>query len=153
HVKGLDVIEGATRDVRILPRADVRLDWRVRAQQVRTAVITGKALTDEESDALELELPVNIPGVKLSQAKGGSLDAGAAALFELAFPAKIQPGSRLLSVRVSPSIAGALFGALDYLTTFPYGCVEQTMSSFLPNIVVTQAVKDLGLKVSLDTAA
>ena len=43
------------------------------------ASITGKALTDEESDALELELPVNIPGVKLSQARGGSLTAGGSA--------------------------------------------------------------------------
>jgi len=50
----------------------------------------------------------------------------------------VQPGSRLLGIRVSPSIAGSLFGALDYLTAFPYGCVEQTMSSFLPNIVVTK---------------
>ncbi len=152
-LKGLDVLDGATRDVRVLPRGEARLDWRVRAQQVRTAVITGKALTDEESDALELELPINIPGVKLGMAKGGSLNAGAAASFDLAFPAKVQPGSRLLTVRISPSIAGSLFGALDYLTTFPYGCVEQTMSSFLPNIVVTQAVNELGLKVSLDTAA
>jgi uncharacterized protein YfaS (alpha-2-macroglobulin family) len=152
-VKGLDVLDGSTRDVHVLPRTEVRLDWRVRAQQVRNAVITGKALSDEESDALELELPVNIPGVKLSQARGGSLAAGSSAAFDLAFPAKVQPGSRLLGVRISPSIAGSLFGALDYLTTFPYGCVEQTMSSFLPNIVVTQAVNELGLKVSLDNAA
>jgi alpha-2-macroglobulin len=152
-LKGLDVLEGATREIRVLPRAEVRLDWRVRAQQVRNAVVTGKALTDEESDAFELELPVNIPGVKLSQARGGSVTAGSSAAFDLTFPAKVQPGSRLLGIRVSPSIAGSLFGALDYLTTFPYGCVEQTMSSFLPNIVVTQAVNELGLKVSLDTAA
>ena len=66
----------------------------MRAQQVRNAVVTGKALTDEESDALELELPVNIPGVKLSQARGGSLAAGGSADFDLAFPAKVQPGSR-----------------------------------------------------------
>jgi uncharacterized protein YfaS (alpha-2-macroglobulin family) len=152
-VKGLDVVEGSTRDVRVAPRAESRLDWRVRAQQVRSAVVTGKALTDEESDALELELPVNIPGVKQSQARGGALAAGSAAAFDLTFPAKVQPGSRLLGIRISPSIAGSLFSALDYLTTFPYGCVEQTMSSFLPNIVVTQAVNELGLKVSLDTAA
>jgi uncharacterized protein YfaS (alpha-2-macroglobulin family) len=151
-LKGLDVLEGVTRDVRVLPRAEVRLDWRVRAQQVRNAVVTGKALSDEESDALELELPVNIPGVKLGQARGGSLAAGSSAAYDLTFPAKVQPGSRLLGIRVSPSIAGSLFGALDYLTTFPYGCVEQTMSSFLPNIVVTQAVNELGLKASLDTA-
>src|SRR4029077_6918331 len=43
--------------------------------------------------------------------------------------------------------------ALDYLTSFPYGCVEQTMSSFLPDIVVQAAVRDLGLKANLDDAA
>jgi hypothetical protein len=152
-LKGLDVLDGAARDVQVQSRGEVRLDWRVRAQQVRTAIVTGKALTDEESDALELELPVNIPGVKLSQARGGALASGATSDMDLTFPDKIQPGSRLLGIRLSPSIAGSLFGALDYLTTFPYGCVEQTMSSFLPNIVVTQAVNDLGLKVSLDTAS
>jgi uncharacterized protein YfaS (alpha-2-macroglobulin family) len=39
-------------------------------------------------------------------------------------------------------VTGTLFGALDYLTTFPYGCTEQTMSSFLPNIIVAQTVKE-----------
>jgi len=34
-------------------------------------------------------------------------------------------------------------GALDYLTSYPYGCTEQTMSSFLPNVVVAQALKDV----------
>jgi alpha-2-macroglobulin len=36
-----------------------------------------------------------------------------------------------------------MFGALDYLTGYPYGCVEQTMSSFLPNVIVAQALKDV----------
>jgi len=151
--KGLDVLEGATRDVDVPSRGEAKVDWRVRARQVRTATLTGKALTDEESDALELELPVNVPGVKLSQARGGSLNAGASAAFDLTFPDKVEPGSRLLAIRVSPSIAGSLFGALEYLTSFPYGCVEQTMSSFLPNVIVTQVVRDLGLKVNLDQAA
>ena len=149
-VKGLDVLDGATRDVQVMARGEVRLDWRVRAQQVRSATLTGKALTDEESDALELELPVNIPGVKLTEARGGALPAGASTAFDMTFPPKVQLGSRLLSIRVSPSIAGGLFGALGYLITFPYGCVEQTMSSFLPNIVVTQAIRELGLKTTLD---
>ena len=46
---------------------------------------------------------------------------------------------------IAPSVAATLFGALDYLTTYPYGCTEQTMSSFLPNIVVSRAVRDLGI--------
>ena len=150
---GLEILEGATKDVQIPSRGEQKVDWRVRAAQVRAASITGKALTDEESDALELDLPVNVPGVKLSRAHGGSLAAGGSAAFDLAFPDKVVPRSRSISLRVSPSLVGSLFAALDYLTSFPYGCVEQTMSSFLPDITVQQAVRDLNLKVDLDQAA
>ena len=89
----------------------------------------------------------------MAQSRGGALSAGGTAAFDLAFPDKVQPGSRSLSVRLAPSIAGSLFGALDYLISFPYGCVEQTMSSFLPNITVQRAVKDLGIKTDIDEAA
>jgi len=162
-VRGLDVLEGATKDVPIPSRGEATVNWRVRAQQTRGVTLTAKALTNEESDALEIELPVNFAGVKLSQSKGGSMlggqsaatggASGNSASFDVTFPEKIEAGSRSLSIRVSPSIAGALFGALDYLTSFPYGCVEQTMSSFLPDIVVKDALHGLNLKVDLDEAA
>jgi uncharacterized protein YfaS (alpha-2-macroglobulin family) len=152
-VKGLDVLDGAPKDILIPHRGEVRVDYRVRAQQVRSATVTGKALTDEESDAMELDLPVNIPGVPLSASRGGTLANGGDASFDLTFPDKVQSGSRSLAIALSPSIAGSLFGALDYLTSFPYGCVEQTMSSFLPNIVVRQAMRDLKLKENIDEAA
>src|SRR5215510_7838838 len=58
-------------------------------------------------------------------------------------PANADMNSRRLRVEVAPSIAGTLFGALDYLTTYPYGCTEQTMSSFLPNVIVSQTLKDV----------
>jgi len=153
HVAGLDVLEGSSQEVQIPSRGEAKVDWRVRAKAVRGATVTGRAITDEESDALELELPVNVPGVKLSQARGGALRDTGAAAFDLTFPPQVAPGSRKLAIRVSPSIAGSLFGALEYLTSFPYGCVEQTMSSFLPNIIVRQAVRDLGLKVDLNQVA
>ena len=151
-VTGLQILEGATRDVQIPSRGEAKVDWRVQAGRVHTASITGKALTDEESDALQLDLPVNVPGVKLALARGGSLPAGGSAAFDLTFPDKVEPGSRSISVQVSPSLVGSLFAALDYLTSFPYGCVEQTMSSFLPDITVQAAVRDLNVKTNLDQA-
>ena len=153
NVDGLDVIEGATREVPIPSRGEVRVDWRVRARNVRQAVITGKALTNEESDAMELTLPVNPYGVKLSLARAGSLDLPAAeSEVELTFPPAPHPSSRALELDVSPSLAGTIFSALEYLTSYPYGCTEQTMSSFLPNIVVAKAMKDLGVKSNVDPA-
>ena len=70
------MLGGATKDIAIPSRGEARVDWRVRAQQVRSATVIGKALTDEESDALELTLPVNIPGVKLGEARGGVTPGG-----------------------------------------------------------------------------
>ncbi len=149
-LKGLEVLDGSTRDVEIPSRGEVKLDWRVRPAAVASASIVGKALTDEESDAMELDLPVEVPGVKLTGARGGTVAPGGTAAFDLAFPEQIRPGSRRLTIHLSPSLVGALFGALDYLTSFPYGCVEQTMSSFLPNVVVRQSLRDLGLSVDVN---
>ncbi len=44
---------------------------------------------------------------------------------------------------LAPSLAGSLFGALDFLTAYPYGCTEQTVSSFFPNLAVVRALDEL----------
>ncbi len=46
---------------------------------------------------------------------------------------------------LAPSLAGSMLGALDFLTGYPYGCTEQTLSSFLPNLVVARALAQLKL--------
>jgi uncharacterized protein YfaS (alpha-2-macroglobulin family) len=43
------------------------------------------------------------------------------------------------------SMSGTLLNGLEYLTGYPYGCVEQTMSRALPNAVVTHASAELGV--------
>jgi uncharacterized protein YfaS (alpha-2-macroglobulin family) len=48
-------------------------------------------------------------------------------------------------------VAGAIarriraWARLDFLTEYPYGCTEQTLSSFLPNLLVTRALTELKL--------
>jgi hypothetical protein len=59
----------------------------------------------------------------------------------------IPPGVLDLStvrIELSRSVAGSLLTGLDYLTGYPYGCVEQTMSRALPNAVVGRAFNQLG---------
>jgi hypothetical protein len=86
ELKGLDILDGGTKDVQIPSRGEAKVNWRVRVQQVRSATITGKALTNEESDALEMDLPVNVPGVKLTGAHGGAISPGGNAAFDVTFP-------------------------------------------------------------------
>lgn len=148
---GLDVIEGATQDVNIPSKSEVKVDWRVRAENVLQGTILAKALTDQESDAMELTLPVIPYGTRMATPLSGSINEPKGETSQdVNFPDRSEPTGSSLQVDLSPSAAGAIFGALEYLTSYPYGCTEQTMSSFLPDVIVADAVKQLGLKPMMD---
>ncbi|PYX89728.1 MAG: alpha-2-macroglobulin, partial [Acidobacteria bacterium] len=150
-VSGLDVLQGVTTDITVPTKGEAKVDWRVKAQNVRGASLVAKALTNEESDAMQLDLPVVPFGVKMADAKSGSVaSASGQQDVTINFPAGTELSSHALDLSVTPSVAGTIFGALDYLTSYPYACTEQTMSSFLPNIVVAKAVQELGLKATIN---
>ncbi len=50
-----------------------------------------------------------------------------------------------LSVEVSPSLAASMQSGLTYLDDYPYLCMEQTVSRFLPNVITSRALKDAGI--------
>lgn len=153
EVQGADVIEGGARDVQVTSRGMAQVNFRLKARTPGKLVLLGRALTDEESDALELTIPIEPYGVKMSDAKAGSLPGSTGeAAAEFAFPADANPAARALEISLTPSLAGVVFGALDYLTSFPYGCTEQTMSSFLPNVIVSRATRELGLRRNVNEA-
>ncbi len=85
-------------------------------------------------------------GLQQSVAQSGALRSDKDEIkSSLVLPQDVNADASTLRIDLAPSIAGTLMSALDFLATYPYGCVEQTMSSFLPNILVTKAIKDLGL--------
>jgi uncharacterized protein YfaS (alpha-2-macroglobulin family) len=152
QTRGLDLQDGGPRQAVVATKGDQRQDWHVHAQNVHESDLLAKALTNEESDALELTLPVIPFGVKLTDSKSGAVSAASGQeQATVNLPGDPNTASPTLNVSISPSIAGSIFGALDYLTAYPYGCTEQTMSSFLPNIVVARAMKDLNLESTINT--
>jgi hypothetical protein len=50
-----------------------------------------------------------------------------------------------LSIEVSPSLAASVQDGLTYLEQYPYLCIEQTVSRFLPNVITTRALEAAGL--------
>jgi uncharacterized protein YfaS (alpha-2-macroglobulin family) len=153
-VEGLDVVSGTTREIDVPSGGDVPVSWLVRATAVGSAKLTAKALTHEESDAIETTLPVHPMGVKLRVGNSGILRLTTAGHTEaVAFPADSDPQTRKITIQIAPSLAATVVEGLDYLTTYPWGCTEQTMSSLVPNIVVTTAMKQLGIKSDVDPAA
>lgn len=143
-VTGANLIGSADQTVTIDKQGEYRVDWQISAPQTGEVRLLAKALTNTESDAVELALDVVPRGLREAKVqRWETSDEVAEQQFSLDLPANADVNSRKLRVEVAPSIAGTLFGALDYLTTYPYGCTEQTMSSFLPNVIVSQTLKDV----------
>ena len=108
-------------------------------------MFTATASTGTDRDALELTIPVLPYGVKREVSSTGSLAGGGETTQSLQVPASANPAARTVRVSLAPSMAGALLGAARLPHQLPYGCTEQTLSSFIPNLVVTRALTDLQL--------
>jgi uncharacterized protein YfaS (alpha-2-macroglobulin family) len=146
QAEGVELAGDAESSVTVPRNGEAVVTWTVRAPRIGEATFLSKALTDEESDALELTVPVKPWGLQSNAALSGSSSSPEAQINEkIVLPADINAEASSLRIDLAPSVAGTLMSALDFLASYPYGCVEQTMSSFLPNILVTKAVKDLGL--------
>ena len=144
--QGVDLLSPAETTVNIPKNGEAVVTWNVRASKISQAKFVAKALTDEESDALELDMPVEPWGLQQSAAQSGALRNDKDEIKRsLVLPQDVNADASTLRIDLAPSVAGTLMSALDFLASYPYGCVEQTMSSFLPNILVTKAIKDLGL--------
>ncbi len=150
-VSGVDTMSGQTQKIDIPAKGENYAEWRVKARVTGDAVLTAKALTNEESDALEMTLPILPYGVKQRAAGTGVVFSGAGQnQWSYQYPSASDAGTRALTITVAPSVAGTVFDALDYLTSYPWGCTEQTMSAFLPDLIVAQAVDKLHLKSPID---
>ncbi|MDR0611408.1 MAG: alpha-2-macroglobulin, partial [Planctomycetaceae bacterium] len=129
--------------IKIAPDSEARIDWLVEAKTVGNTVIRMKALTDEESDAMEKTLPIYVHGML----KQDSFSAYIAPekdseTITVQVPAERKPEQTKLTVQFSPTLAASMIDALPYLVDYPYGCTEQTLNRFLPTVIVHKLLSD-----------
>lgn len=148
EVTGLDREANAPASVNgiaLASRAEQRDDWRFGAAAPGTATITATARTESDTDAVELPVPIVPYGLRRETGASGAIAGAGETTAELIVPPSANTAGRSVRVQLAPSLAGSLLGAMDFLTSYPYGCTEQTISSFLPNLLVTRALTELKL--------
>lgn len=128
---------------------ETRVDWRVRAVREGEATIRMSALTDEESDAMQMKFPVHVHGMEKTESWAGVLrpedESGSVTV---RVPSERRPEQTRLEVRWSPTLAGAMVDALPYLVSYPYGCTEQTLNRFVPTVVTQKILLDMNLDLA-----
>lgn len=136
-------VEGGAKRVRLEPGKAERVEWNTTAGTPGEATVTATASGGRFTDGVQLAVPVRPFAREEVQFKTGAL-TGDAVTEELSVNPNAATGE--VEIRVAPSVAGTILGALDYLATYPHGCTEQTMSGFLPDVVILRLMDDLDLK-------
>ncbi|RYX84790.1 hypothetical protein EON83_09155 [bacterium] len=151
EAQGLTLTGDETRLVTVAPGGVAQVIWPVETEgsglnfsnsaNLKLSAWTPSTNGVQLTDALETQVPVRAHGRERIDNYVGHLDSNGT------FSQKISPNASAINsasrvtIRVTPSISDALVGGLNSLIGFPYGCTEQTMSRFLPDILVQRTLR------------
>lgn len=138
----LTMTTAATQQVTVAPAHTAVVGWPISVTDAGQAHLLFSATGVGESDAMLVSLTIHPAAIRNVTVAIGDFRG------VLTKTVTIAPTLAALSqvrVEVSRSTAGSMMEGLGYLTGYPYGCVEQTMSRALPNAVVGRAFRQLGI--------
>jgi len=139
----LRILDNPEISVQIPAHGEKRVDWSASALAPGEVKIKVMARSDRYADAMEKTYPVYEHGIEKWISRSGKLSKGQA-LISVNLPKERRSTS--MEVHLTPSLAATMLDALPYLFDYPYGCTEQTMSRFLPAVIVARTLGELGLK-------
>lgn len=137
------------QNVTVKAGEQMKVEFPVVAGNVDGMTLTMKAETTGGVDEIEEKIPVYIFGTPQSVASTGQTDT--LVTEKVLAPSAADASSGDLKVTVSPSMATYLPAGLEYLAEYPYGCAEQTASTFLPQVAIKKLQGFDAFKIVSDT--
>ncbi len=146
---GIEAIDGSAQTLEIPARSDARVDWRVRATTEGEATIRMTANAGDDGDAVERTLPIHVHGMARQDAWSVTLDPEeSSAKIEIEVPAQRRVEQSTLTIRYSPTVAGAVVDAIPYLATDPEGSTFETLNRFVPAVIAQQMLRETGVNLT-----
>lgn len=137
---GLDFDSGVVKptnptEVLIKPKETKQLYWEVVPQKENeNAKFTFSALAKDDSKIGDTVVSV-LPILKFGFMENKSEVGEGPKDYLLRLSADSDPDKTKVTLNLSPSLIGTLPVAMKYLIWYPYGCVEQTTSRFVPTVI------------------
>jgi uncharacterized protein YfaS (alpha-2-macroglobulin family)/5-hydroxyisourate hydrolase-like protein (transthyretin family) len=145
---GLQAEGSLQQTVTVAPSTAERVVWSVSARRPGEARVLVTAETGGQpvrSDGIEINVPIRPYGRTQITGQTGDATAEQPKTETVVLQRDAIPEATRLTVRITPSVTHAAVGALEYLIGYPWGCVEQTMSRFLPTVMVQRVLRAGGL--------
>jgi len=140
-----------TATLEIPPGAVGQAQFPVAAADLAHAAVRLTAWTPRQpdgsqlADGIETTIPVRPHGRERIQALAGEITPRRPETEVLRLDPSAIPSASRLTIRITPSPAASVAGAVQYLVDYPYGCTEQTLSRFLPALLVEALPDRAGL--------
>ena len=130
----------------VIPAKGSRVFWFTitipEVEQEKSLAFALEAEGESAADAMVHLIPVKPDTMEIPTGQSGLLGLESQSI---AYRAETETQ---LSLTISADLSGELLEALRFLIRYPYGCVEQTVSSFLPTIVARPLIEDCLLYTS-----
>ncbi|MBC7237178.1 MAG: hypothetical protein H5T69_15155, partial [Chloroflexi bacterium] len=137
-------LERNEQTVTVPAGGQVKTAWPGVVQAVSEAILELRVSGGGHQDALRLTLPVYPPSAPEVVGTSGQVEGSVLEVVHVPEGADLTQGE--LKVTLEPSLAAGMSEGLGYLRAFPYDCIEQTVSRFLPNVVTYRAMRELGIE-------
>lgn len=145
--KNIEIMGSPKRYLSVEPDSYVNVDIPVKAIDSGVANLT-LYVEGGEGDAVLLPIEVKRLGVEIVKGESGIFDDTSSSTYkEVKYST---PEDAEVKLALSSSVLSSAFESLDYLVSYPYGCIEQTMSGFLPTVVLLHTTQELGLTYTGD---
>jgi len=145
---GVDPIGETTATITVPSGKDARHDFEVQAVEASKLTVQLEARAKDDADALVKKLEIMEWGTDKMVSRAGAMRDSGKMVLELDLPKERKKETTELVLALEPTVAGVVLQSMPYLIHYPYGCVEQTMSRFLPAAMVARTLKDMNVSLS-----
>lgn len=139
-----DLLDKRTQTVRVESKAVGAASFTIRPNLlgVRKLKVTARGQT--QADAIIKELIVEAEGVGRERVENLILTPGTPKTLDLAVPAGVIAGSPRALVALTGNVLSQTIDGLESLLQMPYGCGEQNMLLFAPDVSIARYLKETG---------
>ncbi|MEW6328925.1 MAG: alpha-2-macroglobulin family protein [Candidatus Micrarchaeota archaeon] len=144
---GAKLLEEPKKYVHAGTDSETKVEYKILVDGCCQANITANVFFEvsipSPSDAMQLSIPILPHGMeKIDVLSGAAEDE------TLDYVVPDATGGASVKLALTASLATSALDGLEYLARYPYGCVEQTASSFIPDVIILKTARELDIKIS-----
>jgi uncharacterized protein YfaS (alpha-2-macroglobulin family) len=135
--------ETGIQNIALAPGESREVLFAFKVERPGKAEMDFRAQMGEDSDGLHVTFPLKLPRPTETVALHGETTESADE--KIRIPDEVYPEESMLAFSASSSALSGLEESVDFLTHYPYLCLEQRLSSILPYIVAKDLLSDFNL--------